>query len=585
MAFVSLSLGLLTGCIDNDFDLSDLDNTIGIGNGELVLPSCSTDSIKLDEVLELNNSQTLVEQANGDYYYLQNGSDVSETHTKVNPITVFRKQQTSHDFSFSLADYLTRNRQLARATNMAVNITKEQVVYNFAYEGTMPDEVEKLTRANINGSLTIRNGFSAEMKAAIPVIAELTMEFPDFLTIGSVQTTQQYTIEGSKIVFHNVSTASDLEANIQLTQIDLTKTGSSLGSVTVNGKTLTLSADVKMAMKVNNIVADNISAGNTTCKISSTMNINRDMVITQVRGFFNPNIDLSNIGNTDVTGIPDFLTNDGVVIDIANPQILLTIESNLDVSGILSGTLVATKSGNKKNIQIPEFAIQKNATSKVCICRDKSKVDASQYTSVVEVANLSEVLNPIPDKIEFKGAARANNKVEADFELGKNYTLKPSYRIEAPLAFGENANIVYTDSFDDMNDDLKDLDVDDNTYLEMTGEVENKIPAYLNASAVAIGTDGNELSAAEVKVDVDGEIAASEDGKTAKVSTLKIKLTPAKGALKKLDGLKFTVSGSAKATTDGQPTIVGQTLNAKHHSLVVKNIKIKLVGKAIADLN
>lgn len=585
MAFVSLSLSLLTGCIDNDFDLSDLDNTIGIGNGELVLPSCSTDSIKLDEVLELNNSQTLVEQANGDYYYLQNGSDVSETHTKVNPITVFRKQQTSHDFSFSLADYLTRNRQLARATNMAVNITKEQIVYNFAYEGTMPDEVEKLTRANIDGSLTIQNGFSAEMKAAIPVIAELTMEFPDFLTIGAVQTTQQYTIEGSKIVFHNVSTASDLEANIQLTQVDLTKTGSSLGSVTVNGKTLTLSADVKMTMKVNNIVTDNISAGNTTCKISSSMNINQDMVITHVRGFFNPNIDLANIGSTDVTGIPDFLTNDGVVIDIANPQILLTIESNLDVPGILSGTLVATKSGNKKNIQIPEFAIQKNATSKVCICRDKSKVDAAQYTSVVEVENLSEILNPIPDKIEFNGVARANNNVEADFELGKNYTLKPSYRIEAPLAFGENANIVYTDSFDDFHDDLKDLDVDDNTYLEMTGEVENKIPAYLNASAVAIGTNGNELSAAEVKVDVDGEIAASEDGKTAKVSTLKIKLTPAKGALKKLDGLKFTVSGSAKATTDGQPTIVGQTLNAKHHSLVVKNIKIRLVGKAIADLN
>ena len=88
----------------------------------------------------------------------------------------------------------------------------------------------------------------------------------------------------------------------------------------------------------------------------------------------------------------------------------------------------------------------------------------------------------------------------------------------------------------------------------------------------------------EVKVNIEGEIAASIDGKTPKTSPLKVTLTPAKGAIKKLDGLKFTVSGAAKAEGDG-PTITGQTLNTRNHSLVIKNIKIKFVGKAIADLN
>ena len=118
----------------------------------------------------------------------------------------------------------------------------------------------------------------------------------------------------------------------------------------------------------------------------------------------------------------------------------------------------------------------------------------------------------------------------------------------------------------------------------MTAEVENKVPAYLNATATAIDINGREMPESEVKVKVEGEIAASADGKTAKVSPLKVVLTPAKGALKKLDGIKFTVSGAAKAEGDG-PAITGQTLNARKHSLVVKNIKIKFVGKAIADLN
>ena len=61
-------------------------------------------------------------------------------------------------------------------------------------------------------------------------------------------------------------------------------------------------------------------------------------------------------------------------------------------------------------------------------------------------------------------------------------------------------------------------------------------------------------------------------------------MKPTKSALKKLDGLKFTVSGSAKSEKNTE-SVVGQTLNAKHHTLIIKNIKIKLVGQVIADLN
>ena len=312
---------------------------------------------------------------------------------------------------------------------------------------------------------------------------------------------------------------------------------------------------------------------------------NNDLVIKKVKGNFNPSINLDNLGSTDVTGIPDFLTNDGVVIDIDNPQIMLNLESDLDVPGFIGGTLTAVKNGQETTkITIPEVKILANATSKICICRDMNKVNQAAYTDVVEVPNISTILNPIPDHINFAGHARADKTVDADFELGKQYTIKPSYRIEAPLAFGENAKIVYTDSFDDFNDDVKDIDVTDNTYLEFSGDVESKVPAYLNASAVAIDINGNEMPESEVKVVVDGEIAASTDGKTATTSSLKVTLKPSKSALKKLDGLKFTVSGSAKSEKN-TASVVGQTLNAKNHTLIIKNIKVKLVGQVIADLN
>lgn len=559
--------------------------TIGIGNGEFLLPSCSTDSIRLSEVLELNESETVVEKDNGDYYYLQDGNNVSPTHTKVDKITVVKHRGESQDFSFSVANYLHQSGKRTKTTNIPVDFNQKQVVYSFAYKGSIPNEVEELIVANTDGKITINTSFSPEVQKFVPVIAELSLELPSFLTIENVNSKLDHTQNGSKLVFKNVSTASNLKVDFTIGKIDFKKKSSPLGSLSTSNRNLSMNADIQMGIKINNIALGSSIDGADKCKITADMIINNDLVIEKVRGKFNPSIELDDLGSTDVTGIPDFLTNEGVVIDIDNPQIILNLESNLDVPGFIGGTLTAVKNGQKTaNITIPEVKVLANATSKICICRNKSKVNQAAYTEVVEVPNLSTVLNPIPDHINFAGHSRADKTVEADFVLGKQYTIKPSYRIEAPLAFGENARIVYTDSFDDFNSDIKDIEVKDNTYIEFSGDIESKIPAYLNASAVAIDINGNEMPESEVKVTVDGEIKASADGKTPAVSTLKITMKPTKSALKKLDGLKFTVSGSAKSEKNTE-SVVGQTLNAKHHTLIIKNIKIKLVGQVIADLN
>lgn len=554
--FAILSIGSFTGCIDNDYDLDGVDMTIGIGNGEFLLPSCSTDSIRLSEVLELNESETVVEKDNGDYYYLQDGNNVSPTHTKVDKITVVKHRGESQDFSFSVANYLHQSGKRTKTTNIPVDFNQKQVVYSFAYKGSIPNEVEELIVANTDGKITINTSFSPEVQKFVPVIAELSLELPSFLTIENVNSKLDHTQNGSKLVFKNVSTASNLKVDFTIGKIDFKKKSSPLGSLSTSNRNLSMNADIQMGIKINNIALGSSIDGADKCKITADMIINNDLVIEKVRGKFNPSIELDDLGSTDVTGIPDFLTNEGVVIDIDNPQIILNLESNLDVPGFIGGTLTAVKNGQKTaNITIPEVKVLANATSKICICRNKSKVNQAAYTEVVEVPNLSTVLNPIPDHINFAGHSRADKTVEADFVLGKQYTIKPSYRIEAPLAFGENARIVYTDSFDDFNSDIKDIEVKDNTYIEFSGDIESKIPAYLNASAVAIDINGNEMPESEVKVAVDGEIKASADGKTPAVSTLKITMKPTKSALKKLDGLKFTVSGSAKSEKNTESVV------------------------------
>lgn len=136
---------------------------------------------------------------------------------------------------------------------------------------------------------------------------------------------------------------------------------------------------------------------------------------------------------------------------------------------------------------------------------------------------------------------------------------------------------------DGWNDDIDDIDLKEGGYVIMSANIENRVPVYLNVDAVPVDVNGNDISS-EVSVEVTGEVAASPNGTDMVESPVTVKLTPKKGALKKLDGLKLVVSGSAKSAVGGT-AVTGIPLNAKTHTLVAKDIKIKLVGTIVADLN
>ena len=79
-------------------------------------------------------------------------------------------------------------------------------------------------------------------------------------------------------------------------------------------------------------------------------------------------------------------------------------------------------------------------------------------------------------------------------------------------------------------------------------------------------------------------IEASTDGTIAKTTPVTITISEKKkGMLKKVDGLTFKIE--VAADDNGNNHIVGKTINAYNHTITAKNIKVKLVGKIIADFN
>lgn len=203
---------------------------------------------------------------------------------------------------------------------------------------------------------------------------------------------------------------------------------------------------------------------------------------------------------------------------------------------------------------------------------------------VESVPGLSSLIETIPDRITFEAKARADREQTCEFELGRRYTVQPSYRVEAPIAFAENARIVYKDTIDDWHDDIEDFELSENSHITVSATIENRVPAFLTLTAYAIDVDGQRMSDEEIKVEVSNTVIASADGEKSAETPLTITvLQKESGALSRLDGLVFDITAAA-SDGDAQP-VVGKTLNSKKHFLIARDIKIKLVGKLIGDFN
>ena len=591
-----LSCGLLTlgtGCTDNDFDLSKIDTTIGIGGNGLTLPTNSTENIMLDDFLELKNSDLVSIADNGDYMFHKEGDDCTPAHPNIDKVVV-TSQGINNNFKVAVVvppSALLSGRKLSKRAKKIDLIKAGGKVAEFEYVGNAPKEIEDLTSAGVAAPVTIRVNLSNDLKNFVPKFKELTLQIPSYMHLNITScspNSYSYNPKTGKITLTDVSTASNIVIEGMVNMLDFKATP------TTNNK-LTFVANKKNEGKVNmkgeietSISFDEINANVTSIPsdlhLSAVMSMD-DITITSAKGKFNPDIDLGNLGNIEINDVPDFLTGDEVNVNLHNPVIELKIGSDIAVTGKVSGTIVATFDNGKPNrsVDIPKMTIKPNANTRICICKHKEGVNATNYDEVVEVPNLSDIFATIPKTIKFNADASADATQEAEVKLGHQYTITPKYNITAPLAFDAGANISYTDSFDGWNEDIEDCEFAEGTYIELTADIENKLPAYLDVNADAIDVDGNKMSQDLIEVKVSNSIAASTDGVQAKTTPIIITLREKKsGMLKKVDGLKYNIK---LAAGEGNDAIVGKTINAYHHTITAKNIKVKLVGKIIADFN
>lgn len=572
----------LTGCTNNDYDLNNVDATMGFGSESLVIPNSSTKDIQLKDVLDLKEGGCVVTDAAGNYLFQLAGGDVEAAYPNISPIILDVTNVFEGDISLSNA--ASTGAKARRTPGSSLHITSPKVMM-FEYHGN-DRAVKSLNEAEIdetnNISISIKLDFS-NISTAVSNIESATLTLPAYLSINQVNGKGNGvpTLNGSKVIITDISTARPLELSLNTQKLDFTNQNDH-GSLSINNGAIDLTGYFSIAIQCN---VTGAMPDNPTIKAKIGV-ADRTIKMRSATGIFDPKINLNSLGEVDVTGLPDFLNDDDVVADLDNPQILLTVNNNMDVEATVSATVISTKEGRElARVTLPEMSVAKNGLSKICICRQKTSELTQQYgeANVYAVSNLSTLINRIPDHIKIVDVNAHAKPEVATIVFGKEYQVKPSYEVNAPLAFGENANIVYEDSFTGWNDDIDELDLAEGTYIEVTANVENKVPAYLTVKAYPVDAQGNKIED-KLLIEIPDEVAASTDGTTAVTTPITMKITPkVKNSLKQLDGLVFRLEGSAKSANGNKVT--GISLNEREHTLKLNDIKVKIVGKIIGDFN
>ncbi len=593
--------------VDDNYDLGDLDATIGIGGDGISLPTSSTDSIMLSDVLNLSENGDVKTLENGDYVFQMAGKHVTSAHPEVAKVSLNPMAEITNQFRFNISSSAKGTTKAKRVSGHINETTNLQQMFVFTGHS---DVVESLSSIELDPTtISIKLDFSG-VESVMPTISQLKLSLPGYLDLSSDDVTSNQSVgiqvskekESTSVALSNVSTASTLALTLNLKRIDFTQTTSSsqYGSLSIDKNThlITLNGKYNVSIQADWSVDDISSIGNLYL-ISQVKG--ETMVIKEATGQFNPDIDFE-IGETSVNGIPDFLSDGNVVADLDNPQIRFTIKSDMDVAAKIGGTVDGKKTSivSSKNgvvlasVDLPEITIKPGTpsnpvTTTICICRDASKL-TDTYDEVREISDLSSLIKTIPDAIKVENInARADNNRVSTFVFGRRYTVAPSYEVYAPLAFGEEGCIVYKDTLNNWSLDLEDVtpfidknDPSKNTSVELSADIVSRIPAYLTLSIQPVDKDGKAISSNIIKV-TNPETVVASDGKKLVTSPVAANMTlMTEDALDVLDGVIMTISGSANGKNGA---VTGVTLNAKTQKMKVENLKIKLIGKVVADLN
>lgn len=566
----------VTSCLNEDYDLTkDIDTNISI-DGDISAPLGNSEFILVDDFLNLSNDgeDVLKTDASGNYYVSVTGRGTSSDVEL--PVLSFSDELVTD------GGYIARIKKSELPLPSSGTVPAEQYTKHFNVSSTpmtvnedVPHEIRAVKDAEVSGVVNI----SLTVTTGKATLSDLIIDFPEYLEFAEVKDAGlNFNPDGNLLTIKSPQ-ISTMAKNyyLNVVGIDFDKIPSGQGFLPSQHK-IVLNDEIKLsAFDVNAVLSD---FGTTVEAIPNEIVADIDLSISSLivktaLVKVDPDIVIdpfiSNVGE-----LPDFLSGDGVVLDLYNPVLKLNIDNHTPLKLNLNADIMSYKGADHRTAHVGNanggeaIALTPSGMNRIYVSKTGEGVPTG-FSSVV-VPDFSSLISIVPDRIGVE-----NIDVEAADEFvtlisGGRYNVVYDFELAAALAFGKDVKIVYSTDFTgwnetfNPNDESFALEIRD---ADVKFDFVNMIPMTISLDAAAIDVDGNVIPG--IKVTLNGDIPAGSVEKPS-TSALTLNLEGSAEQMRKLDGLRLNLTGSDPGTMSGV------CLN-KNQGVQFKNMKIRLQAK------
>lgn len=480
------AVSLITSCVDDKYDLSDIDTTSRFTVDNLTVP-VNLEQIELENVINLDDNEN-ISTIDGKYA-ISKGGDIEPTEFNIATVHVEAPVINSTNVSVNIPGAID-----VTIPSLTVNDVKIDGTDMADYEFKM----QKVDKALVAlKDIKTKNDIEIKVVLSVPStlasgdnsisFSNLQLQLPWGLMIAE---SNQYTYTRSTGLLEVpvLPVGSDGKASLLIKA-----TGLELGDKgTVENGTLDISGQV--GLKSGKF---NISVQNTV--VPSNLDIRTDYQVSSFElasfsGTINYNMDNIDIDPISLNDLPDFLDSPQTNLVIANPQILVDFVNPVGKYGLVGKGAISLTSEFKNgtvNYESETFTLAGENT-KLAFCTPKDG-----YTTV-KFDGLRNVLTNVNDPSGLPSAIKVNihdisfSGDVIDFPLGNLGSAEGSYDFNAPLGFGRGSKVVYESTENGWGSD--ELDKVNITHISLKAHCTTNLPVSVKLEVFPVDENGNEIA-------------------------------------------------------------------------------------------
>ena len=572
-----LAIVSLTGCIDDKYDLSDIDTTSSFKVKDLVIP-VNIESITLGDVIKIHDGDQIQEvELNGKKVYAvnQSGSFTSNV-ISIGKINTPVEQPVSEQVTFNPSSAVI---PAGREVKVPFpNKVKRTVIYKAE---SLDEAIEEITEIFLDDSVfEIQFSIPSQPANLSFAITDLEFTLPKGMTVDAVTPNGTYDSATGKCTVSRIPiTDGKGKVEILISAINLVESGDEIDSE-IRELDIVTHIDIEKA----NL---SIAASGSNALVPSSINLDidyqlADMNISAISGKVDYNLEGIDIDPVNLNEIPDVFSQPGTNLVLSNPQIYLSLNNPIASYGLnyqIGLSLESLRDGEpSKKFELDNgyFEVKHNKGESgpynFCLSPEEPSSFPQGFENAQheEFSKLGDVLsgNGLPQSIKI---SLPNTKIYSQpvdhFVLGVDINgLKGEWEFLAPLALASDGNnesvIIYSKTQDGWSDD--EVDAIEIEQLVLTAKVDNNLPVSAELSGFPIGKNGNQIGSVKF------EPVMIPEG--ARNYPIELKLTG--GKIKNLDGITYTVKISGDS---------GEALSPEQ-TFTLNDIRVKVSGNYTKEL-